>query len=119
MADKNGKGNKKIIAASIALFAAAAAMLAWLCFQLISTHTLKAQYNSAVPPLSTPAASETAAPAESDEPEESSAPEPSADTGAEAAASPGAGDGGNDNDNDNDNDNPEETPAPDYGARFD
>lgn len=114
MADKNGKGNKKIIAASIALFAAAAAMLAWLCFQLISTHTLKAQYNSAVPPLSTPAATETAAPAESDEPEESSAPEPSADTG--------AGDGGssgNDNDNDNDNDNPEETPAPDYGARFD
>lgn len=115
MADKNSKSNKKIIAASIALFAAAAAMLAWLCFQLISTHTLKAQYNSAVPPLSTPAASETAAPAESDEPEESSAPEPTADTGAEAAASPGAGDGGNDNDNDN----PEETPAPDYGARFD
>jgi hypothetical protein len=108
MADKNGKSNKKIIAASIALFAAAAAMLAWLCFQLISTHTLKAQYNSAVPPLSTPAASETAAPAESDEPEESSAPEPSADTG--------AGDGGSSG---NDNDNSEETPAPDYGARFD
>lgn len=106
MADKNGKSNKKIIAASIALFAAAAAMLAWLCFQLISTHTLKAQYNSAVPPLSTPAASETAAPAASDEPEESSAPEPSADTG----------DGGSSG---NDNDNSEETPAPDYGARFD
>lgn len=121
MAEKQNKYDKKAVALGVALFTAAAALLAWLGVQLYGTYSLKKSYEDAAPLLtdSPLLPEETAAPEATYPPEEEPEATAAAENTAEPAPAAETEEPAGAADSETEEETAEEsTPEPDYGATF-